>query len=144
MKKRKKARIILKTKKNLKLLLVGLISLVLICLMLQILNLMVKCSSRRISIFLMTKSLLSKESGLMMYRMESAFLNQKIEEVFKHLHMENQKEDLHGLKINKLELEVLLNTMIMMMLKVLIDSIIVSSNNAMLLVLMNKLLHLDG
>ena len=79
-----------------------------------------------------------------MYRMDYAFLIQKIEEVSTHLHMENQKEDLHGGKINKMEQEYLMNTMIMVIVKVFIESIIASSNNAMLLVLMNKLLHLDG
>ncbi len=54
-------------------------------------------------------------------------------------------EGLNGIKINKMEKDIHQNTvMIMVMLKVFIDSIIVSSNNAMLLVLMNKLLHLDG
>jgi len=80
MKKRKKAMTILKTKyqRNLKMLLVGLISLALICLMSQILNLMVKCTSRRTSIFMMRKSILSKVSGLMVYLMESALLIKKI------------------------------------------------------------------
>ena len=58
--------------------------------------------------------------------------------------MENRTEDLHGGKINKMEQEYHKNTMIMMYPKVFIDGIIVTSNNAMLVVLMNKLLHLDG
>ncbi len=80
----------------------------------------------------------------MVYRKESALLNQKIEEVFKHLHMENHMVGLDGLKINKMEEDTFVNTLIMVNVKVFIDIIIVSSNNAMLLVLMNKLLHLDG
>jgi hypothetical protein len=58
--------------------------------------------------------------------------------------MENQKKDLHGGKIKKMEQENHKNTMIMMNAKVFIDGIIVTSKNAMLLVLMNKLQHLDG
>ena len=53
-------------------------------------------------------------------------------------------EDLHGGNLKKMEQEYQQNTLIMVPLKVLFDSIIVSSNNARLLVLMNKLLHLDG
>ena len=53
-------------------------------------------------------------------------------------------EVLHGGKKNKMEQGTLRNTMIMVKVKVFIESIIVSSNNAMLLVLMKKLLHLDG
>jgi hypothetical protein len=52
-------------------------------------------------------------------------------------------EGLVGGKRNKMEKEYLGNTMIMVV-KVFIDSIIVTRNNAMLLVLMIKLLHLDG
>ena len=93
---------------------------------------------------MMGKSILSKESGLMVYRTESALLIKKTEEVYTHLHMENQKEDLHGAKLKMVEEEYLVNTMMMMYPKVLFDAIVVSSNNAMLLVVMNKLLHLDG
>jgi hypothetical protein len=92
----------------------------------------------------MGKSILSKESGSMVYRMESALLIDKIEEVYTHLHMENQMEALHGGRGKMMEEEDLRNTVIMVNPKVLFESIIVSSNNAMLLVLMNKLLHLDG
>jgi hypothetical protein len=80
----------------------------------------------------------------MVYRTESALLIKKIEEVSTHLHMETQKEDLHGGKIKMMEQEYLKNTLIMVNVKLFVESIIVSSNNAMLLVLMNKLLHLDG
>jgi hypothetical protein len=58
--------------------------------------------------------------------------------------MENHMEVLHGGKIKIMEEDNHQNTMIMVKIKVFIDGIIVSSNNAMLLVLMNKLLHLDG
>ena len=80
----------------------------------------------------------------MVYLTESALLTEQIEEVFTHLHMEKNMVGLDGLKINMMEQGNLGNTMIMMNVKVFIESIIVSSNNAMLLVLMNKLLHLDG
>ena len=53
-------------------------------------------------------------------------------------------EGLHGAKLNKMEEDTLGNTVIMVNPKVFTECIIVSSNNAMLLVLMNKLLHLDG
>ncbi len=79
-----------------------------------------------------------------MYLTESALLIEKIEEVFAHLHMENHMVGLDGRKIKMMEEEDLGNTMIMVNPKVLFECIIVSSNNAMLLVLMNKLLHLDG
>jgi hypothetical protein len=58
--------------------------------------------------------------------------------------MENHMVGLDGGKLKMMEQDYLLNTLIMVMVKVFFDSIIVSSNNAMLLVLMNKLLHLDG
>ena len=73
----------------------------------------------------------------MVYLTESALLIDKIEEVYTHLHMENHMEGLHGGKIKMMEKEYLGNTVIMVNPKVFIDSIIVSSNNAMLLVLMN-------
>ena len=53
-------------------------------------------------------------------------------------------EGLDGGRGKMMEEDTLGNTMIMMIQKVFIEIIIVSSNNAMLLVLMNKLLHLDG
>ncbi len=80
----------------------------------------------------------------MVYRTESALLIHNIEEVFTHLHMEKNMVGLDGGKIKMMEQEYLGNTVIMVKIKVFIESIIVSSNNAMLLVLMNKLLHLDG
>ena len=135
---------ILMTKRKRNLIPSGLIFLALICLMNQILNLMVKCSSRRTSIFIKGQSILSKESGLIMYRMESALLNQKIEEVFTLLHMEKNMVGLDGGNQNKMEKDALGNTVIMVEVKVFVECIIVSSNNAMLLVLINKLLHLDG
>jgi len=58
--------------------------------------------------------------------------------------MEYQMEAQDGRKIKKMEKEHHGNTLIMVNPKVFIDSIIVTSNNAMLLVLMNQLLHLDG
>jgi hypothetical protein len=58
--------------------------------------------------------------------------------------MDNQMEGLVGGKINKMEQEYLGNMMIMVNVKVFIESFIVTRNNAMLLVLMMKLLHLDG
>jgi hypothetical protein len=53
-------------------------------------------------------------------------------------------EGLVGGNIKKMDLGNLRNMMIMVNLKVFIDGIIVTCNNAMLLVLMIKLLHLDG
>jgi hypothetical protein len=53
-------------------------------------------------------------------------------------------EGLHGGKRNKMEKEYLSNMMIFLNVKVFIENIIVTRNNAMLLVLMMKLLHLDG
>jgi hypothetical protein len=58
--------------------------------------------------------------------------------------MEKQLEGLHGGKRNKMEKEYLSNMMIFLNVKVFIENIIVTRNNAMLLVLMMKLLHLDG
>jgi hypothetical protein len=144
LRRRKKAILIQMTKRKLNLIPSGLISLALICLMPQILNLMVKCSSRRTSIIMMGKSILSKESGSMVSLMESALLILRIVEVFSHLYMEKKMVALDGAKLNKMEQDTLGNTMIMMNVKVFIESIIVISNNAMLLVLMNELLHLDG
>ncbi len=80
----------------------------------------------------------------MVYLTESALLIKKIEEVYIHLHLEKNMEGLDGLKIKMMEQEYPGNTMIMVKVKVFIENIIVSSNNAMLQVLMNKLLHLDG
>ena len=80
---------------------------------------------------MMEMSILSKESGSMVYLTESALLNQKIQEVFKHLHMENQKEGLYGGKIKLMEQEYHGNTMVMVKVMVFFESIIVSSNNAM-------------
>jgi hypothetical protein len=67
-----------------------------------------------------------------------------MEEVYTHLHMENNIKGRNGLKIKKMEEDFLTNTLIMVKQKVFIESIIVTPKNAMLVVLSIKLLHLGG
>ena len=67
-----------------------------------------------------------------------------MEEVYTHLHMENNIKGRNGGKINLMEQDILMNTMIMVNQKVFIESIIVTPMNAMLIVLIIKLLHLGG
>jgi hypothetical protein len=79
----------------------------------------------------------------MVCRMESAFLRAKIIEVYQHLHKEKFMEGQDGWN-SKMVREVLLNIWIIMNQKVLLDNTIVTHRNAMLLVPMKKVLHLDG
>ena len=58
--------------------------------------------------------------------------------------MEKNMEGLNGGKEKMMEQDILVNTMIMVNIKVFIESIIVTPMNAMLLVLIIKLLHLGG
>jgi hypothetical protein len=58
--------------------------------------------------------------------------------------MENNMEALNGMKLNIVEKEYLGNTLIMVKLKVFNECIIVTAMNAMLVVLIIKLLHLGG